>query len=568
MRDIVKEYQEKFRRNHQRARRYTALLLALALTTSLFVNWQLHGVGIAKTAEYLCGELEHEHTAACYEKQLVCGYEEGEPEDWNATMTDDGMSFDDTFDMDDAAFGVDADDPGIAAYSAEPEYIFVPHEHTDDCYQEVQELTCLEEEHTHTDDCFDPEDGSLICDLFEHTHDDSCYTTTYELVCGLEEGELVEEVNPDYDPVALFEEPVAAKPVVVDPVIETPVHHHTDACYEEVLVCGLPEHHHTVNCLSDPMDDTQDEDEWLDKTGTALTGMWNEDLLTVAQGQLGYEQSEKNFKLDTDDGETLRYYTRYGQWYGNPYGEWDVMFLSYCLNYANIPQSAIPQRASTLALRSELRSTGYLLDPDSDIAAYEMDADMSVTGLQPGDIVFYNATTTETVAVADEPQIKDLSPDADTELLQALSAPAAAEPQTEERTVSCETVGIVSAVDEASGTLTVISGNVDGKVSEVSLAPSQLTGMIPVASVQAAESGADTMDGTDLDFSKMLNGSQYVTDFKIQKLQDSDYSDVTESTVTDKLHGFIDLRDIPADRIKDNNYKVYVPIPGGSRQAE
>lgn len=57
MRDIVKEYQKKFRRNHQRARRYTALLLALALTTSLFVNWQLHGVGIAKTAEYLCGEL-------------------------------------------------------------------------------------------------------------------------------------------------------------------------------------------------------------------------------------------------------------------------------------------------------------------------------------------------------------------------------------------------------------------------------------------------------------------------------------------------------------------------------
>ena len=33
----------------------------------MFVNWQLHGVGIAKTADYLCGELEHEHTAACYE---------------------------------------------------------------------------------------------------------------------------------------------------------------------------------------------------------------------------------------------------------------------------------------------------------------------------------------------------------------------------------------------------------------------------------------------------------------------------------------------------------------------
>ena len=560
MRDIVKEYQEKFRRNHQRARRYTALLLALALTTSLFVNWQLHGVGIAKTAEYLCGELEHEHTAACYEKQLVCGYEEGEPEDWNATMTDDGMSFDDTFGMDDAAFGVDADDPGISAYSAEPEYIFVPHEHTDDCYQEVQELTCLEEEHTHTDDCFDPEDGSLICDLFEHTHDDNCYTTTYELVCGLEEGELVEEVNPDYDPVALFEEPVAAKPVVVDPVIETPVHHHTDACYEEVLVCGLPEHHHTVNCLSDPMDDTQDEDEWLDKTGTALTGMWNEDLLTVAQGQLGYEQSEKNFKLDTDDGETLRYYTRYGQWYGNPYGEWDVMFLSYCLNYANIPQSAIPQRASTLALRSELRSTGYLLDPDSDIAAYEMDADMSVTGLQPGDIVFYNATTTETVAVADEPQIEDLSPDADTELLQALSAPAAAEPQTEERTVSCETVGIVSAVDEASGTLTVISGNVDGKVSEVSLALSQLTGMIPVASVQAAESADAAVQSGDI--------TGYVYNFAIRKKDGNSNSWIpaTDFTTSDSVQAEFEFKDIPATALEkgaDGSYFAYIPLPEG-----
>ena len=558
MRDIVKEYQEKFRRNHQRARRYTALLLALALTTGLFVNWQLHGVGIAKTAEYLCGELEHEHTAACYEKQLVCGYEEGEPEDWNATMTDDGMSFDDTFGMDDDAFGVDADDPGIAAYSAEPEYIFVPHEHTDDCYQEVQELTCREEEHEHTDDCFDPEDGSLICELFEHTHDDSCYTTTYELVCGLEEGELVEEVNPDYDPVALFEEPVAAKPVVVDPVIETPVHHHTDACYEEVLVCGLPEHHHTVNCLSDPLDGTQDEDEWLDKTGTALTGMWNEDLLTVAQGQLGYEQSEKNFKLDTDDGETLRYYTRYGQWYGNPYGEWDVMFLSYCLNYANIPQSAIPQRASTLALRSELRSTDYLLDPDSDIAPYEMDAGMSVTGLQPGDIVFYNATTTETVAVADEPQIEDLSPDADTELLQALSAPAAAEPQTEERTVSYETVGIVSAVDEASGTMTVISGNVDGKVAEVSLALSQLTGMIPVASVQAAESADAAVQSGDI--------TGYVYDFAIRKKDGNSWKPATDFTTSDSVQAEFDFKDIPVTALEkgtDGSYFAYIPLPEG-----
>ncbi len=494
MRDIVKEYQEKFRRNHQRARRYTALLLALALTTSLFVNWQLHGVGIAKTAEYLCGEVEHEHTAACYEKQLVCGYEEGEPEDWNATMTDDGMSLDDAFGMDDA-FGVDADDPGIAAYSAEPEYIFVPHEHTDDCYQEVQELTCREEEHEHTDDCFDPEDGSLICDLFEHTHDDSCYTTTYELVCGLEEGELVEEVNPDYDPVALFEEPVAAKPVVVDPVIETPVHHHTDACYEEVLVCGLPEHHHTVNCLADPLDGTQDEDEWLAQTGTSLTGLWMDDLLAVAEGQLGYEQSEKNFELDDADGTTVHYYTRYGAWYGNSYGPWDVTFLSYCLNYAGIPQSAIPQVSSVLSLHSQLRSALYNEETGSGYAM-DFDGDLPSDAAMPGDIVIYNGTVTKAVAVESEPlQVQDDSADADIALL-SMDAAAATDtaPHIEEYTVDASTVGIVSDVDEDSGTLTVISGDVDGKVAKVTLNASQVTTLVSVANAQQADYGVATLE--------------------------------------------------------------------------
>ena len=465
MRDIVKEYQKKFRRNHQRARRYTALLLALALTTSLFVNWQLHGVGIAKTAEYLCGELEHEHTAACYEKQLVCGYEEGEPEDWNATMTDDGTSFDDTF-------GMDADDPGIAAHSAEPEYIFVPHEHTDDCYQEVRELTCLEEEHTHDDSCFDEDGVTFICDKFEHTHDDSCYTTTYELVCGLEEGELVEEVNPDYDPVALFEEPVAAKPVVVDPVIETPVHHHTDACYEEVLVCGLPEHHHTVECLADTQADVETAEEWQAAANVALNGNWAEDLLTVAKSQLDYQQSDKNFKLDVEDQQVLRGYSRYGAWYGNPYGAWDVMFLSYCLHFAGVPQTVVPQRAGVMALHSDLRGSQWLTDADGSTA-------------RPGDIVIYNTLTTEQVAVDESSYgiaLLDLDEDPDT-----AAQLTASEPQVDTRTVTTETVGVVSAVDPDAGTLTVISGNVDGKVAEVTLSNAEVLGVVSVAAAQYAD---------------------------------------------------------------------------------
>lgn len=561
MRDIVKEYQEKFRRNHQRARRYTALLLALALTTGLSVNWQLHGVGIAKTAEYLCGELEHEHTAACYEKQLVCGYEEGEPEDWNATMTDDGMSFDDTF-------GMDADDPGIAAYSAEPEYIFVPHEHTDDCYQEVQELTCREEEHEHTDDCFDPEDGSLICELFEHTHDDSCYTTTYELVCGLEEGELVEEVNPDYDPVALFEEPVAAKPVVVDPVTETPVHHHTDACYEEVLVCGLPEHHHTVNCLSDPLDGTQDEDEWLAQTGTTLSGNWADDLLAVAESQLGYEQSERNFQLDDADGETVRHYTRYGNDYGNDYGPWDVMFLSYCLKYADIPQSAIPQVSSVLSLHSQLRSALYNEETGSGYAM-DFDGDLPSDAAMPGDIVIYNGTVTKAVAAESQPlQVQDDSADADIALLSMdAAATTGTAPHIEEYTVDASTVGIVSDVDEDFGTLTVISGDVDGKVAKVTLNASQVTTLVSVANAQQADYGVATPDFKVEDDAgaittiKGLDALDYLTALEVQRKNGTEYEDTNVTTISELLHSSLTVTDIPAKAIHDNDYCVHVKLP-------
>ena len=473
MKDITTALMQQFRREHKAARRYMALLLALALLTSLFVNWQLHSVGIAQTADYQCGEIEHQHTAECYEKVLVCGYEEGEPEDWNATKPDDSA-------FPDADYGVEQSEADIAAHSAEPEpeYIFVPHQHTDDCYQEVKTLTCYEEEHVHTDDCFDPEDGSLICDLFEHTHDDSCYTIEYELVCGLEEGELVEEPNPDYVPVdeeasAVFDDAVALQPVVDDSSLDTPVHHHTDACYEEVLVCGLPEHHHTVNCLSDPLADVEDEETWSAKTNVVLTGAWADDLTAVAKSQLGYQQSERNFRLDDEDQTTVRHYTRYGAWYGNAYGAWNVMFLSYCLNYANVPQTMVPQRAGVQALRSDLRGSEWLK------AAAEVE-------LVPGDIVFYNSITTETVAVEeDAPQIMDDSADADIALLSL--EPVAAEPQTEERTVSTETVGIVSDVDADTGTLTVISGDVDGKVAEVSLRADEITDVIDLAAAHKAQ---------------------------------------------------------------------------------
>lgn len=531
MNDILKTYMERFRENRHTLRRYTAFVLALAMITTLFVNWQLHGVGISMTAQYQCGEEEHTHTADCYTKVLTCGYEEGELEN-----------------ADEVAAAAATSQPTVEAepapLSLEPQIEFVPHEHTEDCYTEVQTLTCMEEEHVHGDDCFDPEDGTLICEKFEHTHDENCYTTEYELTCGLEEGELVEQVVEPTQSAELAAMAVA-EPVALEPTVDTvePIyHHHTDACYEEVLTCPLPEHHHTVACLSDTSADVETPEEWQAANAEAvMTGNWDEDLLSVAKTQLGYEQSEKNFEIDPADGVTLHYYSRYGQSYGNPYGEWDVMFLSYCLKYAGIPQSAIPQEASVLSLRSSMSDMDWLLDGEDGSAA------------NVGDIVIYNKYVTRTVAVdssadgaADDlddqfsmdtdfencaeletsgasaldtaPAAEDapaadsvITPDlpdtanpeqpaakpvdstgtsasgADT-LIPSVDSPAA-EPQTTTVTdaLPVETVGIVSSVNSDADTLTVISGDVDGKVAEVTLFNTEVVGVVDVAAAQYAD---------------------------------------------------------------------------------
>ena len=613
MNDILKTYMERFRENRHTLRRYTAFVLALAMITTLFVNWQLHGVGISMTAQYQCGEEEHTHTADCYTKVLICGYEEGELEN-----------------ADEVAAAAATSQPTVEAEPAplalEPQIEFVPHEHTEDCYTEVQTLTCMEEEHVHGDDCFDPEDGTLICEKFEHTHDENCYTTEYELTCGLEEGELVEQVVEPTQSAELAAMAVA-EPVALEPTVDTvePIyHHHTDACYEEVLTCPLPEHHHTVACLSDTSADVETPEEWQAANDEAvMTGNWDEDLLSVAKTQLGYEQSEKNFEIDPADGVTLHYYSRYGQSYGNPYGEWDVMFLSYCLKYAGIPQSAIPQEASVLSLRSSMSDMDWLLDGEDGSAA------------NVGDIVIYNKYVTRTVAVdssadgaADDlddlfsmdtdfengaeleasgasaldaaPAAEDTpdtaNPDqpaakpADSTGTSASGADAlapsvvspAAEPQTTTVTDAepVETVGIVSEADE--NTLTVISGDVDGKVAEVTLSNAEVLGVVDVAAAQYADEmlttavtgalrapGMLTLAGAEetasttasANISSALDGSPYVTVFKLQQEKNSQYVDVTTSVITDKMHGYLELKNIPAKEIQNKNYQVVVALP-------
>lgn len=444
------EIMQKLRAQRVRARRYTAMLLVLAMLTSLSVSWRLHQVGTALTTdnEYSCGMEEHVHTDECYTEELVCGYEEGQPED------------------PDSAFSVDSEptteEPEAEPEEPEPEEIEPEvHHHTADCYETVlvehKELTCGKEEHTHDDTCpVDPDTGDFLCGYEEHTHTDDCYTTETEteekLVCGYEEGQVISDGTAAEDGIAALEDTNTATSVAEDDssseaVSEPVLHHHTEACYEKVLTCTIPEHTHTLACLADYSADVETDDDWQ-KYSVGLSDNWNEALLAVAQEQLGYKESEKNFQTDEALGDIIdvHHYTRYGAFYGNPYADWDVAFIAFCQHYAGIPKTEIPQRLGLEALRADMDAMGFAYLTEGEDAAYEA---------IPGDVVTYNKNGT-----ADD-----------------------------------ETIGIVETVGDDS--LTVISGAVEGAVAEVTVPFTDVTSTILVDQAYGDYVGeADDRDGS------------------------------------------------------------------------
>lgn len=453
MRNQFNEIMQKLRAQRVRARRYTAMLLVLAMLTSLSVSWRLHQVGTALTTdnEYCCGMEEHVHTDDCYTEELVCGYEEGEPED------------------PDSAFSVDSEptteEPEAEPEEPEPEETEPEvHHHTADCYETVlvehKELTCGQEEHTHDDTCpVDPDTGDFLCGYEEHTHTDDCYTTETEteekLVCGYEEGQVLSDgAAADDDGIAALEDTNTATSVADDSsseaVSEPVLHHHTEACYKKVLTCTIPEHTHTLACLADYSADVETDDDW-EKYSVGLSDNWNEALLAVAKEQLGYKESEKNFQTDEALGDIIdvHHYTRYGAFYGNPYADWDVAFIAFCQHYAGIPKTEIPQRLGLEALRADMDAMGFAYLTEGEDAAYEA---------IPGDVVTYNKNGT-----ADD-----------------------------------ETIGIVETVGDDS--LTVISGAVEGAVAEVTVPFTDVTSTILVDQAYGDYVGEpDDRDGSDDD---------------------------------------------------------------------
>ena len=141
-------------------------------------------------------------------------------------------------------------------------------------------------------------------------------------------------------------------------------HVHLDECYEIVYLCGFEEHIHTISCYSDPAADVETEEIWEATLPNDLGKYWSENLARIALSQIGVAESEKNFILD-DDGETKKGITRYGQWYGNPYGDWSAMFAAFCLHYADVPQDAIPWSPGVYNMMQLCADKKILSQPDT-----------------------------------------------------------------------------------------------------------------------------------------------------------------------------------------------------------
>ena len=289
----------------------------------------------------VCGE--HVHTDACYVETavLACGREESEEhrhdESCYKTSREPTCGIDSDHRHTDACYEweqvLSCDLPTDSVEDAQPVLVctkpeIVLHRHTPDCFDADGNLICGQTqvlEHQHSDACFEtvaePVDtGTLTCTDTAHVHTARCYGT-WKLVCGQEEHTHSEACKPE-------ETVFCGKDA----------HTHGEVCRDEngELVCGTEEHTHSLACHADPGADVETAELW-EKTfaGVTLTGNWRQDTLAIAETQLGYAESTKNYVV-AEDGETVKGYTRYGAWCGEPYGDWNVMFLTFCLHYAGV----------------------------------------------------------------------------------------------------------------------------------------------------------------------------------------------------------------------------------------
>ena len=367
------DIKEQLNRNTLASRR-RLLIWAMSFFVVIGVFWNLKLTGVTMAGEAFCGHDEHQHDELCQKINLLCQMEETE-----------GHAHDQKcYEMliceleETSPHELDASCSEVQLICPEIEQIL--HEHTDDCYEKVyicdesvihehdvncyetvETLVCEDDIHEHDETCIQITEH-LICQLSTihqhdetcqqlsdvvlceldtgHLHDDSCYRTVEDsFVCGIEqtEGHVHDEncyIEVD-EPVCLIE--------------ESSGHLHDENCYEVIQECLLEEHVHDVSCYSDLTADLENAEIWensLPDLSSVTSSRWA--LIEIALSQVGVSESTANFEVDEQG--IRRGITRYGQWYGHPYGDWSAMFVSFCLEYAGLYDVPVSSGVETMRL--------------------------------------------------------------------------------------------------------------------------------------------------------------------------------------------------------------------------
>ncbi len=338
MRDIVNRNAKRILEACRSHKKLLFFLLLTAIAALIAVPWLRRGTGVALTDGTFCNRCAHQHSEECYERVLLCSEAEEEQPQTSG------------------------------------------HRHTEECYENVEVLICSLEEsagHQHGEECYEtviPAESSDIPQAGET----ELLTEEYVLICGQEEAEghfHTEECFGTERILRCGQEEVTESP-------SASAHVHTEDCYGLSLICELEEHSHELQCFSDMSADLETAADW-EATLPALSGIWADDVVAVAASQLGYQESSRNYLVpedaredaSTEEATVKKGYTRYGAWYGDPYGDWCAMFASFCLHYAGVPEDRMPLAAETSSWAASLADCGLYTD---------------VAEARPGDLLFFS----------------------------------------------------------------------------------------------------------------------------------------------------------------------------------
>jgi hypothetical protein len=168
--------------------------------------------------------------------------------------------------------------------------------------------------------------------------------------------------------------------ITSEALCELEEHTHVSSCYTgDELTCLKPEHTHSTECFPEKSADTETSADWkktLEKV--IITNNLNENLVGVATSQVGYTESSRNYEYNAFAEKNN--YTRYGEWYGSPYANWNTLFVSFCIDNANIKNAESLEKATAEAMQSSWENENLYYSADKYLG-------------ERGDVVFFDTNS-------------------------------------------------------------------------------------------------------------------------------------------------------------------------------